>query len=65
MGMKFLAQGHKIRPGWGSNPRPCDQESDALPNELSVLPIYNRKGNAKVMVCFGDFRYWDLNGKYA
>ena len=27
-------------PGWGSNPRPCDQESDTLPTELSVLPTH-------------------------
>ena len=26
------------RPGCGSNPRPCDQECDALPTDLSVLP---------------------------
>ena len=28
----------KLRPWWDSNPQPCDQESDALQTELSVLP---------------------------
>ena len=30
----------KDTPGEGSNPRPYDQEYDALPTELSVLPEF-------------------------
>ena len=39
--MKCLAQGHNTSPGWGSNLRPYNQESDALRTELSVLPKTN------------------------
>ena len=40
LGMKLnvLLKYTTPRPVRGSNPRPCDHESDALPTDLSVLP---------------------------
>ena len=37
-GWSVLLKDTTPHPGWGSNPRPCHQESDALPTELWVLP---------------------------
>ena len=41
------------RPGWGFNQRQCDQESDALPAEPSVLPMGKHNVHLKLLTKIG------------
>ena len=37
------------RPEWGSNPQPCNQESDVSPSELWVIPVYSSEQAACII----------------
>ena len=56
MGMKCLAQGHNTAPRVRMNPQPCDQESDALPTELSVLPDTDQTVSQNLKILKGNIK---------
>ena len=46
---------------WGSNLQPQDQETHALPTEVSVIFFSNEmyKGMSSALVIYSKFAYWD------